>query len=57
MSHIYQVSSQSHEKCTSVLHKLEKNMRTNQQDTDNDPKPATDIVTNICPIAILLYMY
>jgi len=31
-------------------------MRTNQQDTDKDPKPVTDILTAICPIVIILYM-
>ena len=35
---------------------LKKYVRTNQEDTGNDPKPVTDILTAICLIAILLYM-
>jgi len=30
-------------------------MRTNQQDTDNDPKPVTDILTQTAIYAPLLY--
>ena len=35
---------------------LKKYVRTNQADTGKDSKPVTDILTAICPIAILLYM-
>jgi len=31
-------------------------MQTNQQDTDNDQKPVTDILTTKYPIAMSLYM-
>jgi len=36
---------------------LKEYMRTNQQDTDNDPKTVTDILTAICLIGIRLYIY